>query len=1212
MKAAKTVCALMALAAWAISGVGAQAQTLVLDQPMCAGMSGFRAHWDQPIPVAEDGQRIVKDAVVKDRGQTAVWDGVKPGPLAFDAQHRYLLVRFPDAGQKIAEALAGGKAVEKVELVLPYLDEEIWPQGRPDNPSPDGYRYRTNWDCDNYWRGMVREKTKQQTPALVYREERPNWHAIAYVLRKPWNAGADTGPTYNAAVKGAVYWKRFGASDPAEDRFATRFGPTEVSSYKPEGRMDVTAVLTEQTFGKTLTERLHALADCGFVITKEELYDHRYYAGPYEFATAAGPRAILIRQPKLVITLKAGRGEAVGPLSPVDVAALAAKHKASPVGSATAVVPTPEQVAALNQKFMARPAWMPDWQYAHLKQLLVLQRGGNVQPFYYRAVPNHVINDLISKARQNAGKNVQVPQADLDYAVYLAWLDWINGRPLRFYEGHLTAASNVSEWYNYREAIPAAVQDLIVRNWTAWLMPDRESAVAIGEMANFADVSGKLIHPMADDPRVGKHDGQSAVWGQGDTYYKKTGDWRGNKSFFRSGFTRSLSTANFNSTAVTGALLNGQIVGSARAMDDGRSGLMKFPFWMWTYGSGVGQEYIDHYYWAIATAGNKLFADYCQDPQDRMAGWSIIQKTANDLAMSYHPNLKKLLGPASRTGFEHVLGQQDGLYHILHVLSPRGALSDTDTGTLPALTMTTPDARGRTPRPLTAWGHDYPPEAVALNSMSGPWADPWISEWVDEKPLPWFVLAEKSVTTDGDWVSTWFGENYGLMSIRQTSQRIHVLGHWRRKAERPSTMRDIGTLDMRIGFNQTQLANDGDGVISQQGIYRCFQHHNKLIMLAQPRPKVIAQQAGEHSYGQAKVPAQEIKSVQCTAALFSYEQPAPAWEIYVDDQKVGALPVTAKSGQVITIRDGVAYLAIRPLPTDDIGRDADITLEAGQPQPEAYRETINIQAALLIHANFYRRGTALAAADLEKLHGARSGFVVEMGDEKEHGSFARFQQHVRGATLDAAKGAATYKSGADTLAATWDTFTVNGKDPYAAAEAGRIWQDTTLSQMGMARRMEKAGAVVERGVVTGKNPMMLQVFPRHKTYVCTNPVPGYKAYTFTTPDGVRIVADGLCSMGRWAVIDGKAIDVRHHAFDVKKDTALAGGLPIASALFVTGMKGKPSVSLNGTDIASAIKAWKHEGREGWLIPLGGDLGPEDQIAAGLKAAAAAVNEQAGP
>ena len=56
-------------------------------------------------------------------------------------------------------------------------------------------------------------------------------------------------------------------------------------------------------------------------------------------------------------------------------------------------------------------------------------------------------------------------------------------------------------------------------------------------------------------------------------------------------------------------------------------------------------------------------------------------------------------------------------------------------------------------------------------------------------------------------------------------------------------MRDIGTLDMRVGFNQTQIANDGSGVISEQGAYRTFQDGNRLIMLAKPKPQVIQQMA---------------------------------------------------------------------------------------------------------------------------------------------------------------------------------------------------------------------------------------------------------------------------------------------------------------------------------------------------------------------------------
>ena len=335
-----------------------------------------------------------------------------------------------------------------------------------------------------------------------------------------------------------------------------------------------------------------------------------------------------------------------------------------------------------------------------------------------------------------------------------------------------------------------------------------------------------------------------------------------------------------------------------------------------------------------------------------MAGWSIITKTVNDLAGGYHPNLKKLMGPASRTYYQHVLGQQDGLYHILHVLSPRGALSDTGSGGLPALTAEK-DANGNRPRPLSAWGSDFPPEMVALQSMSGPWADPWVAELIDEKPLPWSALLEK----EGDPVCTYFGVNYGLTSIRQKPQRIHVLGQWRRKAELPTSMRDIGTLDMRIGFNQTRIANDGSGVISEQGHYRTYQHGNKLIMLARPNAAFLTQQ-------------KEIKSLQCTAALFNFEAPAPTWKIFVDDRKIAALPATAKYGQVITVHDGVTYLALRPLPTDDLGRDAEITLEPGVAQEPAYHGGTRIQPALLINAYLYKKGAVIGAEAMKKLQAA--------------------------------------------------------------------------------------------------------------------------------------------------------------------------------------------------------------------------------------------------
>ena len=549
-----------------------------------------------------------------------------------------------------------------------------------------------------------------------------------------------------------------------------------------------------------------------------------------------------------------------------------------------------------------------------------------------------------------------------------------------------------------------------------------------------------------------------------------------------------------------------------------------------------------------------------------------------------------------------MLGEQDGLYHILHVLSPWGALNDTATGTLPALTWSVPDAQGKTPKPMSAWGHDYPPEAVALNSMASPWADPWFGELIDEKLLPWSALLEKKVVATGDWVTTYFGENYGLTSIRKTPQRIHLLGHWRRKAELPSCMRDIGTLDMRIGFNQTQIGNDGSGVISEQGIYRAYQHGNKLILLAQPQPKVIAEQAAAHPFGQKKLPAQEIKSVQCTAALFNYESPTPAWEIFVDDKKVESLPASARFGQVITVHDGVSYLAIRPLPTKDFGRAAEITLEAGQPQTQAYHEFSNIQPGLLINAYFYQSDAAIAQDTLQQLKDAQAGFVLEMGDEREYGSFAKFQQAIRSARLsgDAQANSVTYTSGKETFVANWEAFSVNGHDPAAYAKEQSLAQDTTLTQMGRAR-LEKNGAVIERGSQHPELNMFLQTFPKQKIYVAMNLLPCYLDYRFREPGGVEIVADGPLSMGRWAVKDSLEIDIKYHAFGgnylpKEKDPAPA------TILFISGAKGKPKVTLNDKDVSVSLKPWKKGSAEGWLVALGEGFPKDEELEARFAAA----------
>ena len=130
--------------------------------------------------------------------------------------------------------------------------------------------------------------------------------------------------------------------------------------------------------------------------------------------------------------------------------------------------------------------------------------------------------------------------------------------------------------------------------------------------------------------------------------------------------------------------------------------------------------------------------------------------------------------------------------------------------------------------------------------------------------------------------------------------------------------------------------------------------------------------------------------------------------------------------------------------------------------------------------------------------------------------------------------------------------------------------------------------------------MFLQTFPKQKIYVAMNLLPNYLSYSFREPGGVRIVADGACSMGRWAVKDSREIDIRYHAFGdgylpEEKDTVSA------TCLFISGVKGKPQVTYNQADVTGSLKAWKQGDVDGWLMSLNGTFPPDEQITTRLAA-----------
>ena len=188
-----------------------------------------------------------------------------------------MLVVSPRPRRPIAAEVGKGYKIRKIELVLPFRAEEYQTESYD---MPSGMSFLGS----------------------MWINDPPRWHAVAWALRKPWCADAGLGPTYNASINGAVYWKHFGAQDTTADRYPEQLGPSEISHIQTVGRMDITALLNDAAYGKTLAARLRQFADCGVLLRKWETYDARYLYSGYEWGTPTGGRGIIIHTPKLEVT----------------------------------------------------------------------------------------------------------------------------------------------------------------------------------------------------------------------------------------------------------------------------------------------------------------------------------------------------------------------------------------------------------------------------------------------------------------------------------------------------------------------------------------------------------------------------------------------------------------------------------------------------------------------------------------------------------------------------------------------------------------------------------------------------------------------------------------------------------------------------------------------------------------------------------------------
>ena len=1102
-----TAAALALARATACLAQGVAETRLEIDFAETAGICGFRPLWDLPVPLSEDGSvGMVRSPFHYGDALDAYWlaghrdGGRRPGGLGFDAVHRGMLVRFPTCAEQIARRLNEGRAIAKIELELPFRATELWPEYYRE---PEGLSF-----LGDSW---------SKRP--------PRWHAVGWVLRRPWASDPERGPTFNSNINGLSYWAKYGAQDTASDRYPDQFGPAEVSSLHPTGLLDLTAVAADERYGRTIADRLAVLNDQGVLVRKWETYDASYWGGGYEFATCTGPRAILIHRPRLIVTFAPAAPSpelAARPAFSLD-AAVARLKETGPEGRPTAVIPSEARIREFARTLgFVQPAWMPDWQWARVREL----------------------NDL--------GGGFAFPSNATDYG---KWLDEMLGTQPRRWSG-FDAPRKLTLYRRYQEAWPDPVRDHWKLYWSSWLQPDR--------------------------PWYQLVQGYTAV-NQARAYYEATGDWRGNFSVYRT-YCRAMGPMDFNHWAVAGTLIGGDIIGSRYAVDDGRYGLALFPLHTWSWADGSTQESIDHYYFAITLAAQKVFADYGPTAYDRLIGKAILTKSVEELASCFHPGLRRFIATSTRTGVAYLLAEQDGLQHIMHAISPGGALTD----------YGAERAGG-----IGVLGHDVRPGEVAQLSLSGPWAPDWVSAIVGQKPIPSKFLAHG----EGQWRQTYLGTHYGLAS-RESSRAsaIPAMAQWRRAPETVRSMTGLGTLLIRYGINRTEFLDsifhgtrqmNPNGIVGDQGGHLfLLQEKNKLIALSSP---VRGLDTGEGR----PVPA-EIDSLQLTVGIYN-PSPKPDWEIYIDGRRAAGLPARARALQRITIKDGVSFLGIVPLPATDLGRSREVTLSAGG-NPTRLQGGGEATEALRIDLyNFDRPASAPPLSPKSEAIGeAWAGFAIEVSDQSEFPDFDAFQRHFASARVRAellagkpASVRVRFDSGGDRLemgfvpsrgadmAAAVSPRLVNGRSPFPPPG---IVRDGPIAQQGTAGRLEKNGAV-------------LLTDPGAMGYLAADRAPGTVA-AFNVPSGEALGHFELRLPGGAAVTADGGIGIAYAEFrqaenglrvDQGYSPAQGRDPGRARRLIVSGLAAMPKVRLNGADLpAQSVLPVSWRGEPAFAVPLGAE------------------------
>lgn len=728
-----------------------------------------------------------------------------------------------------------------------------------------------------------------------------------------------------------------------------------------------------------------------------------------------------------------------------------------------------------------------------------------------------------------------------DEDAYLAAMRDLMMRPPRFWYGHLTTDLAIVP-ARYGDLLPPGVMDHLKLYWRAWLHPELESR---NNLPN--------------------------------SYQDGEPSRQGVPSYFR-GYSHGGGTMNFGHNAVTGVLLGAQLLDAAHPLREARQGVQRL-LRGWGIGTGAHQEAGDTYYQALTLAAAAAIAHHAEDELDALSAW-VHANRLNEIVISmYNPTLRRITHPQGRGQLSYQLLFQDGPYHILHNMSRDGVLMHLDD--------LDPEPHGAHAH---QWGQVYGipifgsegfPARIA---MLKPWIEPWladaVAEIVDRRPYPWRVHARSFNPGErAGWHVTYMTDNYTLASrdnAVHSSGVYSAVAQWRRNGRRVNHVDDLGSLFLSAG---------ADGAYQgYMGYYNLLQHDNAIVAV---KERLTA----------GRLP-DEAMSLHASLLLLAHGDTSER-EVWIDDRRIEGLggpaedlernwadrfqtrghQIEADSQDRIAVKDGNTYIGVIPVAVNAPRRDIEVMISYDYP-------------ALLMHSFLHHSDEGVDPDALyDQEHPPTAGFIIELGDAAQYGSFETFRRHMMDAQLtlqqdadDAAVTHLQYRSGDDLLemgcrvkhAPSYRR--INGQWPYIPEGVMRRSGWAIQNSTGVT---ELHGATIHHE--PGRHAY-LQVIPSAGATIAHNALPELAAWGMETREGLRVAAAGKIGLARViALHPRKRLSVRHawpRGLDLEEHDE------IADALLLFGADADWHIEVNGRRIEQPRQV-RVDGAAAYMVPLTG-------------------------